>query len=333
MTAALHHGLTIRRATDNDIDAAIELAGRALGWEEGRPNEAFFRWKHFANPFGASPMWIAEHDDQLAGFRTFLRWEFLRPDGSKAKAVRAVDTATDPAFQGRGIFTALTLHAIEELAAEGVDFVFNTPNDKSRPGYLKMGWVEVGRVPVQVRLGSPGAALRVARAKVAADKWSQPITAGDDPSEVLASDREIADLLDRIPTDHNHYVTARSPAQLRWRYSFAPLHYRAMTVDDRGPGGGVCVFRVRGRGPATEATVCDLLVPGNDPKRTRALLASVRRAARADYLIWAGRPLPRRSGFVPLVGQGPILTWRSLRQADAPPLAAWCLTLADVELF
>ena len=67
------------------------------------------------------------------------------------RAVRAVDTATDPDYQGRGLFTRLTLQAIDELRAEGVDFVFNTPNDQSRPGYLKMGWQVVGTLPTHVR--------------------------------------------------------------------------------------------------------------------------------------------------------------------------------------
>ena len=33
--------------------------------------------------------------------------------------------------------------------------MFNTPNDKSRPGYLKMGWHQVGRPPSSVRVRSP----------------------------------------------------------------------------------------------------------------------------------------------------------------------------------
>ncbi|MCX7621333.1 MAG: GNAT family N-acetyltransferase [Acidimicrobiales bacterium] len=333
MTATTSSEVTIRQATAADLDAAIELVGRALGWDPDRPNAAFFRWKHLENPFGPSPMWVAERDGQLVGVRTFLRWEFIRPDGTTARAVRAVDTATDPASAGRGIFTALTMHAAEQLTTEGVDFVFNTPNDKSRPGYLKMGWVDLGRVPVRVRLRSFAAAARVARARVAADKWSRPTTCGEDPLEVFASDHDVQDLLDRLPPDRRHYVTARSPAQLRWRYSFAPLHYRAVTLSDRGVSDGVCVFRVRARGPATEATVCDLLVPGGDTKRTRALLRAVALAAPVDYLIWTGPRLPLQTQFLPLPGQGPVLTWRALRQAEPPPLSAWALTLADLELF
>ena len=45
---------------------------------------------------------------------------------------------------GRGVFRALTMHALDELHARGVSFVFNTPNDQSRPGYMNMGWRPVG---------------------------------------------------------------------------------------------------------------------------------------------------------------------------------------------
>ena len=91
-------------------------------------------------------------------FRTFLRWEFARSDDTRLRAVRAVDTATDPEFQGRGIFTRLTLHGVSELQEEGVAIIFNTPNAKSLPGYLKMGWKVIGRprvcvMPTRIAVG------------------------------------------------------------------------------------------------------------------------------------------------------------------------------------
>src|SRR5690606_16791222 len=117
-------------------------------------------------------MWVGEIEGQLAGFRAFLRWRFIAPDGSRVDAVRAVDTATHPDFQGRGTFRALTLHALDEMNAAGIQFVFNTPNDNSRPGYVKMGWSIEGRVPVKVRPRSLGALWRMTRAKTAAGNWS-----------------------------------------------------------------------------------------------------------------------------------------------------------------
>src|SRR3954454_8951437 len=120
----------VRRAHPQDFPQILTLAAARLGGREREPNEDLFNWKHRDNPFGASPMWVAEVGGRLAGFRTFLRWEWDRGPGvSMARAVRAVDTATHPDFQGQGIFTKLTMAAVDELAAEGIDFVFNTPND------------------------------------------------------------------------------------------------------------------------------------------------------------------------------------------------------------
>ena len=141
--------LQVRRTTGADREAVLRLLARSLGREADPRYEALFAWKHEENAFGPSPAWVAVDGDRLAGFRVLMRWEFVE-QGRVVHAVRAVDTATDPDYQGRGIFTQLALHALDELRPE-TDFVFNTPNDQSRPGYLKMGWQVVGRLPTAVR--------------------------------------------------------------------------------------------------------------------------------------------------------------------------------------
>ena len=94
--------------TAADRDAILDLLRVSLGREVDDRYEALFAWKHVENAFGPSPAWIACDGDRIAGFRTLMRWEFL--DGDQVvRAVRAVDTATHPDYQGRGIFTRLTL--------------------------------------------------------------------------------------------------------------------------------------------------------------------------------------------------------------------------------
>ena len=231
--AASTDELTIRRSTPSDRDAVIGLCRASLGWVEGDPNEAFFSWKHDKNPFGASPTWVAvAPDGELAGVRVFLRWAFDEPGQRTISAVRAVDTATHPDWQGKGIFTRLTLGALDELGGDGLDVVFNTPNDQSRPGYLKMGWSEVGRVPVAVRLRSALSARRVAGARAAAEKWSEPVDAGLEAPMVLAATDEVQRLLDSLGPARG-IATARSVEYLQWRYSFGPLRYRALPLGDR----------------------------------------------------------------------------------------------------
>jgi GNAT superfamily N-acetyltransferase len=321
--------LTIRPATAADRGEVLDLLVQSLQWVPNDVFARFFAWKHEQNPFGASPAWVATDEGRIVGFRTFVRWEFEHRDGRIRRAVRAVDTATHPDYQGRGIFNRLTLHALDELRNDGVDFVFNTPNDKSRPGYLKMGWREVGRLPTAVRPASPGAIVRMLRARVPADKWSQPSTSGDAARDVFASaSTEV--LLERLAPPRG-LRTRRSGAYLRWRYGFAELAYRAVVLDDDITR-GVAVFRVRGRGGAKEAALCDLLVPGGATGSTRALERAVARAADADYVIRIGAASPA-SGYIPIPGQGPMLTHRAVSDTAAPGLADWSLQLGDVELF
>ena len=325
--------ITVRPAGPDDIGAIVELARAALGWSSEDPNEDFFRWKHLDNPAGRSPMWVAHDDEGLVGVRAFLRWRFTTAAGTSARAVRAVDTATHPRAQGRGIFTRLTLAAVQELSSQGVDFVFNTPNDQSRPGYLKMGWQVVGRVPIVVRPRGPRGVWAMSRARRPAAKWSLPSPAGQPALDVLADTAAVDELVGA--TASAGLATDRTAAHLGWRYGFAPLHYRAVTAAG-GVANGLAVFRLRARGRAREATVCELLAP--DARTARGLLHQVAATTGADYLIatpGAHSPWARR--LVPMPGQGPILTWRSLDAAGAaggpPPLDDWNLALGDVELF
>lgn len=322
----------VREAVEADRPAVLELLAASLGWVPDELARRFLAWKHDENPAGRSPAWVALDEGRPVAFRTFVRWEFETADGP-VRAVRAVDTATHPDHQGRGLFRLLTLHGVGALAAEGVGFVYNTPNEQSRPGYLKMGWSLVGRVPATARFGGPRSAARALRSRVPADKWS--LDAGGDPAlEVLAVDAAVTALLEgQPPPAPGELRTRRSVAHLRWRYSFAPLHYRAVAIGD-DPARGLAVYRLRRRGNAVEAALCELLAPGADPRTRRRLAAEVARRAGADQVVALGGDGSPRAGFVPLPGLGPHLTWRALAATGPPPpLAAWRLSLGDVELF
>lgn len=320
---------TVRRATEDDRAAIVNLCRSSLGWKADDPNERFFAWKHDLNPFGASPAWVAEADGRLLGVRIFLRWRFRSSDGKLLRAVRAVDTATHPDAQGRGIFTRLTLDALPDLRDDGVDFIFNTPNDKSRPGYLKMGWAEVGRVPVAVRVAGVGRLSAVAGARAAAEKWSQPSAVGVSAPDAFADDDEVASLL-VVSSSSCQLSTDRDIAYLRWRYSFDALHYRVVPVGDSIAAGAV-VFRLRRRGTALEATISELAVPS--PSAARSAIGSILRTTGADYAIAAGGPELLRAGFVPAPRLGPMLTWKPMARTGVPKFSELGFGLGDVELF
>jgi predicted N-acetyltransferase YhbS len=328
------HGLAIERMVDDDVPSVLGLLEAALGWGAGDTYARFFRWKHTENPFGASTAWVARDGDGVVAVRIFLRWQFER-DGARVDAVRAVDTATSPQHQRKGIFRSLTLAALDEVEAEGVAFVFNTPNEQSGAGNLTLGWQVVGRPPVSVqpRL-AVGSLRRLSGARAAATKWSEPSSAGVDAREAFEDRRPIAELLASQPRlEPGQLRTARSPTWYRWRFCFPELAYRVLPLG-ADLAEGFAVARLRRRGGATEAAVVDVLVPGGVGATAARALRGAARAMGADYALFLGA-VDRRSGFVPFPRQGPIMTWRAVAD-DAgamPPLDRWRLTLADIELF
>ena len=320
-------GLVIRRASPADRAAIIDLLAVSLGRDADPRYETLFAWKHDTNPVGASPAWVATDGERLAGFRVLMQWEFSQGDRI-VHAVRAVDTATHPDYQGRGIFTRLTLHAIDELRDEGVDFVFNTPNDQSRPGYLKMGWQVVGQLPTVVRPTHWRRLPRVLTARVPAERWSTPTEAGEPAAVVLADTPGLERLIAGMPAARGT-ATHRTAAYLRWRYGTPLLGYRAV-VARGGLGEGVALFRVRARGAAREVALCDLLVAGGDRGVEAALVREVARVD-ADYVIALGGRAIQPGPMFRLPRQGPLLTWRAVAETTIPD--RWDLALGDIELF
>lgn len=310
--------LTIRPAVAGDRPGVIHLAVRALGWKGDERDREFFAWKHDNNPFGPSPAWIATHREQIVGFRTFLCWEFTR-DGRRLRTVRAVDTASDPDHRGRGVFRRLTENAVTELTSAGYDAVFNTPNTLSRPGYLRMGWIDLGRPALGVRPGGLSAALRMIQSRQPAEKWSEPTTVGERAADALQGSG-LESLLAALRPPAG-WATPRSTQYLRWRYGFEPLGYRALEVR-----GGLAVFRVRRRGPSREVALCEWLAPRPSRRELRRLVQVA-----GDYLVASGLGIAH--GLVSMPRLGPIVTWRPLSFPDVPTLGDLAFSLGDLELF
>ena len=323
-------GLRIRELVPADRPEVLRLLALSLGWVPDAHHDQFFEWKHGRNPFGPSLAWVAVLDGRIVGFRTFLRWE-LEGEGRPVAAARAVDTATHPDHRGAGVFSRLTRHGLERLGRAGIEFVFNTPNDQSRPGYLKMGWQRVGRAPLLVRARSVAALPKVMRSRTPADLGSLPSEAGLAAADVLSDRPALASLLRSQPPSPR-IRTRRTPEFLAWRYAgFPPLTYRAVCAEE-GLAGGLALFRLRRRGPAVEAAIGDVLAPHGDRRCAAALAREVLRASGADYAL--ASVVGHWSGFVPLPGQGPVVTWKGLGDAPGPPpIRAWGLSLGDIELF
>ena len=327
----------LRRATDEDLATIVEVCGEALAWTDLPTDRAFFRWKHVDNWLGPSPIWVAEAKQQaddpaprIVGVRTMMRWALTDPNGVTHQMVRAVDTATLPSYQGRGIFSKLTVGAVEALTDDGVAAVFNTPNDKSRPGYLKMGWHEVGRVPFAAQPKSLGAVLAMRRSNVPAEKWGLPTEVGLEPAVVFNDTSAIEAAIAGSPSVKGWH-TPMSVDYLRWRTAFGPLAARVMpighSIDD-----GLLVFRLRRRGEVRQLSILHAIGPAGQGDRRRAVRQLLRDTG-ADVVMAAGERLGLVEGLVPVRRLGPRLTWRPLAHPTSPDRAALRLELGAIELF
>lgn len=319
--AAEYH---VRPAEPADVPAIVEMLRRSLG---PAMTEELWRWKHEESPFGPSPCLLAIAGSEIVAVRAFLRWKW-ESGGRLVRALRAVDTATRPDWRGRGIFSELTEELARQAAADGAAFVFNTPNSRSRPGYVRLGWRVVTRVPGWVR-----------------PAWRHsPVVSFPEVSEVLGHHGATGLTAATSPGDAR-YRTPRSREYLEWRYARAPLWRYHAAWAERGDAAALLIFRLRPRGRWRELRLCEILPSSGQAGEELAttLTGQVVATAGAHYataLAPAASPerrVLRRAGFLPLPPVGPHLTVRRL--GDDPSLPdpthwrAWHPSLGDLELF
>ena len=338
--------LTIRLAEDGDREAIVALVRECLGEVDPPWDLDFWNWKHVRNPFGASPTLLAMSGDRIVGLRVFMRWRW-ESGASQLQAVRAVDTATHPDWRGRGIFSRLTLGLVKQVASDGTSFVFNTPNAMSRPGYLKMGWVNVGRTSLWVRPLRP---LALLRARL--DSSYAPAPLSDTPATfpfkyagAALEDESVRELVAGLRSHDERLTTPRSVEYLQWRYVQNPaVQYHAHWLM-QGDSGAVVFFRMKGRNGTREMRLCDIVI-GSDRTSMRLGRRLVRELADGrwgDYAVGmgaTGTPEQRvllGAGFLPAPRVGPILTVRPLPSGSngvSPQRrSVWRLSIGDLELF
>ena len=319
----------VRMYRDEDLPAVLELLRAALGESPLllRTPE-LFRWKHIDNPFGRSVMLVAEVDEAIVGLRAFMRWQ-LDYGGDTVLCGRAVDTATHPAYLRRGIFRRLTTEALDVARDLGLQLIFNTPNERSRPGYLKMGWSDVGPIRVLVRPhptrlvrgrheSSSGLDELAPMATPIESDWQSPaqMTSGHSADE----------------SSRTGLCTPRSNEYLRWRFAKHPTARYGAVIHPSG----TAVLRANLRNGRSELVISDTLGP--DP--TKAVRWAVR-GSKADYDSASfppgspGRQASRRAGMLPVPGVAALrLVARPVEALEIDVLnpKSWRLALSDVEL-
>ncbi|PRX43491.1 GNAT family N-acetyltransferase [Salegentibacter salegens] len=212
--------MQIREAIEQEIPEIIEVLKASLGETYSKKTEAVWRYKHEDNPFGKSVVLVAEENEEIVGIRAFMHWEWRLGD-QIFSTFRAVDTATHPDHQGKGVFKKLTLNALEVVKEQGDDFIFNTPNTQSLPGYLKMGWKEVSKLKIRVKPANPFHWLNNKTGKA----YTVNNTCGEGQLANLTS------VYNKLKAEENRLFTLKSPEYLIWRYENNPLQNYEIKAD------------------------------------------------------------------------------------------------------
>lgn len=317
--------MVIRKSTLEDIPAIVALLKRSLGEQSSPKTIDYWNWKHVNNPFGASPVLVAEENGQLIGVRAMLQWQWQIGE-LNFSTLRAVDTATDPLHQGKGIFSLLTKQMIQDALESGKKFIFNTPNEKSKPGYIKMGWMEAGKLPVGLALYFPtifsnttyalgeSKVYDIQKLEVLCSKWN----------DTMALSGKV--------------FTPKSPEYLHWRYTENPIiKYQVICTENI-----YMAFYIKNRKLCKELRISELLYTGKIKevkKIIKKLLQQQVNIHKTYFVSFSPLNTPLIKQMFKFSGEyGPIFTLRSVNVSNPEKefisnLDNWNYFLGDLELF
>ena len=318
--------MIVRKATEEDIPLIVELLKLSLGESLMPKSEAYWRWKHLDNPFGSSPVLLAFEGTILVGVRAFMRWNWTK-NGKRIKAIRAVDTATHPRFQGKGIFKKLTLDLLGHSKSDGVDFVFNTPNDKSKAGYLKMGWVEAGNLPVRISLKRP---MRIVKSRLQGKIGAEFIELEENLALKFDLLKSFEQFKGDIHANFDGFHTQLSIDYLHWRYKNIPvINYYGNAAKE-----GIVIFRLKQTLNGIELRIVECI---GEINVIESLIMELYISVVFDYMTISAKYTYKLPGIIQIKSQkGPQVTIRELGSFDLNNLISfnnWNPSLGDLEVF
>jgi len=307
----------LRNATDNDIPAIIDLLKSSLGESSSPKSISNWNWKHNQNPFGISPVLVADTNSMIVGVRAMMQWQWQK--GNEVyNTLRAVDTASHPDFQGKGIFSKLTKQLLEESKNRYVSFVFNTPNTQSKPGYLKMGWIETGKLNIGLQCRFPSIF-----------KYSKKLS-------TISYDTNLSQLCNHWNNKckkMNLFFTPKSIDYLNWRYRDNPVvDYLIHCEHDI-----YIAAYLRPRKYYMELRISELIYQGDSKtikEKVNQFINSQKSKSRLTLISFSPHVNDVIPGIKLVLPVGPVFTLRNLNMSfPFESLSNWNIALGDLELF
>lgn len=310
-------------------------------------SEQEFRWWFERNPAGEGIVSLAVSEDDVVGvaalsyFRTAL-------DGGVTRLAVPVHVATDPAYRGRGIFSALERENEEAAAGSGSPFGVTFPNGVSYPIFVRrLGWSDLPRLRLWAR---PLRAAGVVRYLLGRRGEQGGLAAQDGTARTLRGlqvrgierfDADFDELATRAASAYGHHFV-RDAGYVNWRYLDSPRDYRCFGAYRDGRLAGAAIVGHTFKHGVSAGFLADLVAAPEDGEAVRALLEravdEVRGAAEALVLL----PPPSRTQRRALVRAGFLPTSKTVRFIGKALAAsaqlderrgAWHFTLGDFDFF
>lgn len=116
-------------------------------------NASYLAWLYRDNPAGTVVGFDAWEGDALAAHYVCIPANAIL-NGKPARLLLSLNTATAPAFQGKGLFTRLAEATYQHAASQGFDAVYGVANANSTPGFIrKLGFDLLTPLDAKVGIG------------------------------------------------------------------------------------------------------------------------------------------------------------------------------------
>ncbi len=112
------------RSGDED---AILIFLRGIWPKQTKYTMEWWQWLHKENTAGEPIIWLAEYSGRVVGHVAYIPTA-MAVDGQRTVVAQAVNVATHPEFQGKGIFRTLIERSFEEACQRRWDYMYGFPN-------------------------------------------------------------------------------------------------------------------------------------------------------------------------------------------------------------
>jgi GNAT superfamily N-acetyltransferase len=137
-----------RRFRDTDWPAVVSTLDAAYGTSEARP--AVYEHWNLRCPVAESGFVVAELEGRVVGVQPMLIHDWA-VGGMAVRGGVLTGVVVDPGFRRRGVFSALVRASEAEAWSRGAEFIVTMPNDRSHPGFLRLGWTDLGPRSLLIR--------------------------------------------------------------------------------------------------------------------------------------------------------------------------------------